>query len=748
MIKTRLLLLIFFAVAGAVAQDAADPSIGPLASALIAVNVREESFSEVDTSTIYPLKEVIVSATRSEKSPSELGRSVTLIPKDQMSNAIYNNVSELLSQQEGVYIVGTGQNPGMLQSIFMRGAASNQTTIMVDEVRITDPSTPTNALDLSELSLGGIDRIEMVRGSHSTLYGSSAIGGVVNILTEKNGRPGFNANAEIKGGSFGSGTSTAAENVSLNYTHQSGFYINSGFGNSSTKGLDATVDTVTDPNVFKHRDKDGFKITYAFGKLGFHDDEYDFYASYKNSFQKTDLDKGAYTDDDNYRLDFRRELFTYGASDRLGQFWTIKFLGGYSTMQRTSVDDSSVVDKIGTTDHTYSNDMWKGTMSTNEIQANYRMTGLDAVVGTGLSSETMTLRTYFYSGSSGVFESTTDLDTLKPQSTIKTIFARVDLGGELVGEALKPFSLALGARANKHSTYGSNTTYEVNPTLKVDELGLLYASYSSGFNAPSLYEIYAPDKNYISGIVRGNKNLKPEISSSYEFGFKQSIGDLTFSIDYFHTIVNDLIEDVYLWDKNIGIDTLGNDYARDDFRGDTYINVGKQTTNGAELSLTYHFTPALIVLGNFSLISGTLDYTPSNINLAQTGGNRVQLYSNGAFVTGNLETSGLARRPNTGNFGLIYSPSGKFKLRIDIRYAGRRNDVFYDSRLGPYGALGTTPIAAYAVTDFSQRYSFNESLSILGRFENIFNTKYSEISGFTTRGRGVYVALRYDGQPL
>ena len=747
MIKV-MLFLSFSIVFGAAAQMPSELPSGFEKLTFLYASRAEVRVSEADSAKVYPLKEVVVSATRSEKDPNDLGRSVTLIPKEQMSNSIYNNVSELLSQQEGVYIVGTGQNPGMLQSIFMRGAASNQTTIMVDEVRITDPSAPTNALDLSEISLDGIDRIEMVRGSHSTLYGSSAIGGVVNILTEKNGRPGFNAHAEIKGGSFGAGTSTAAENVSLNYTHQSGFYINSGFGNSSTKGLDATVDTVTDPNVFKHRDKDGFKITNAFGKLGFHDEEHDVYASYKNSFQKTDLDKGAYTDDDNYRLDFRRELFTYGASDRLGQFWTIKFLGGHSTMHRTSVDDSSIVDKSGTTDHTYSNDMWKGTMATNEIQANYRMTGLDAVVGTGLSSETMTLRTYSYSGSFGVFESTTDLDTLKPQSTIKTVFARADLGGELLGEALKPISLALGARANKHSTYGSNRTYEVNPTLKVNEQGLLYASYSSGFNAPSLYEIYAPDKNSISGIVRGNKNLKPEISSSYELGFKQSIGDLAFSIDYFRTIVIDLIEDVYLWDKNIGIDTLGNDYARDDFRGDTYINVGKQTTNGAELSLTYHFMPALIALGNFSLISGTLDYTPSNINLAQTRGNRVQLYSNGAFVTGNLETSGLARRPNTGNFGLIYSPSGKFKLRIDVRYAGRRNDVFYDSKLGPYGALGTTPIAAYAVTDFSQKYSFNESLSILGRVENIFDTKYSEISGFTTRGRGVYVTMRYNGQPF
>lgn len=73
----------------------------------------------------------------------------------------------------------------------MRGANSNHTVIMVDGMRLSDPSSVDNALDLGELSLTNIERIEIVRGAHSTLYGSSAIGGAVNIITKKNDRLGF-----------------------------------------------------------------------------------------------------------------------------------------------------------------------------------------------------------------------------------------------------------------------------------------------------------------------------------------------------------------------------------------------------------------------------------------------------------------------------------------------------------------------------------------------------------------------------
>src|SRR5258706_1485644 len=458
---------------------------------------------------------------------------------------------------------------------------------MIDEVRITDPSGVNNALDLSELSSAGSERIEIVRGSHSTLYGSSAIGGVVNIVTEKSGTPGLNTDVDVTTGTFGNGTSTVSEYIFSNYTDGSGLYLNGAISNSNTRGLDATIDTVTNPNAFNHRDKDGFDKRDVIGKIGFKNDQLDLYGSYKSTIQKTDVDKAAYVDDNNYTVDFKRNLFTYGARYSLSKEVYLKYLGGYSDMKRNAVDDSSVIDNMGNTDHTYSDGTWKGTMSTNEIQANMKRNGFEAVVGGGVDDETMTSQTYLYSRSSfGVYESTTNLESLNPSASSKYVFTHIEFSGSLLSEDLRCAELVLGMRLGNHQAYGSTVTYEINPSLRVSDYSLLYASYSTGFNAPSLYQLYAPDKNYISGIARGNRRLDAEKSMSYELGLKQSLGEKgSLGVSYFNTVVNNSIENIYLWDKRIAIDTIGNNYARDDFRGDTYLNVGTQHTSGVEFTL-------------------------------------------------------------------------------------------------------------------------------------------------------------------
>jgi vitamin B12 transporter len=714
--------------------------IKKLLLSITVMGIAQLSFAQQqDTLKTLQLQEVIVTATRTEKNVADVGRSITLITSDNIKNSIYNSVSELLSQQEGIYIVGNSQNPGMIQSIFSRGANSNQTLIMIDGVRITDPSTPNNAPDLSELSLANVEKIEIVRGSHSTLYGSSAIGGVVNIITKKSSKPGFNADAEVKAGTFGRGTSAFSENLFLNYTTKTGFYVNAEINNTDIQGLDATVDTVTNPNVYNNRDKDGSDKMDLIGKIGFTKSKVDVYASYKKTDQKTSIDKLAYIDDDNYTLDFNRKLFTYGASYKINDMLNVKYIGGFSDMTRVAVDDSSAIDDLGNNDHTYFDGTYKGSISTNEIQGNLKIKGLDVVLGGGLYGETMTYKTY-YINTAWAYESKSDLDTLDLNILTNNVFAHIDLNGIIVNEKFRRFSLALGGRLINHSTFGSQPTYEINPSFKVNDNVLIYASYSTGFNAPSLYQLFSPDKNFTSGITRGNKNLKPETSVSYEFGFKQKINDnISFAVAYFNTEVSNVIEYIYLWDKNTPVDSL----SFYDNLGDTYLNLGKQTSRGIEFSINSKVSEKLYLTGNFSLISGKLNYEPSDINSLQTEGNHVQIYSNGAILNKEIEVLGLVRRPNTANISLIYKPFGKLVLRIDLKHVGSRNDILFNSQLGPYGALGTEGVADYTLLDFSTKYDLNKHFLAGVRVENIFDTKYSEINGFTTRGRGVYFNLRY-----
>lgn len=699
-----------------------------------------------DSLTVFQLNEVMISATRSTKNLEEINRSVDVINNDQIKGFLRQNTGELLSQLPGIFVVGAGQNPGMNQALFMRGAGSHQTTIMVDGVRFTDPSTVNNVADLSELSLLGTDRLEIVRGTHSTLFGSSAVGGVINILSKKNDDPGIRFDINGTTGTLGQGTFVHSEDLLATYSHPSGMYYSAGIEHYSAEGLDATVDTVMNSTAFKNRDKDDFVKTDILGKIGYSGETGDFYLSYKKSSQKSDIDRTAFVDDENYSLRFDRNFLTYGAAYKIDPRVELKYIGGYSDLKRGAVNDSSLVDIAGNSDHTYFTDDYSGTSLTNELQANLSLKGIQGVIGLGHYKETMDVQSYIFSWSSfGVFESKTSLDTLDLRSTLTNIFARFDVDGSIIDGSFNDFSIGIGGRLNNHDAYGTNITYEINPSYRIFHGGLLYALHSTGFTAPSLYQLFAPNTYYTSSITRGNKNLQPEKSSTFEIGCKMSFNDdLRLSLAYFTTTVINSIEYVYLWDGAVGIDTLGNDFMRDDYRGDTYVNVGRVTTEGFEVTFHSVVNEQISFAGNFTYITGTLQYAPADINLTHTAKHHVQLFNNGAFLTKEVESSTLIRRPMTANLTGTYRPISEVALRLDCRIVGERYDVIFDPTLGPFGALGSVPVESYLLFDFSQKYALNENISVNGRIENIFDKKYSDIKGFATRGRSFYLNVKFE----
>jgi vitamin B12 transporter len=695
-----------------------------------------------DTTKVAVLNEVVVTATRSEKNLNDIGRSITVITSSDIRNSGAVTVSDLLNREEGIYVVGAQQNPGSLSSISTRGSNNSHTVIMIDGIRISDPSSTDNSIDLSELSVANIERIEVVRGSHSTLYGSSAIGGVVNIITTKNNQtPGFHVDADIQGGMFRKNGSIGSENLSLDYTHKSGFYINAEIFNSISSGFNSTVDTITNPLTYKHPDmSDGFKKTDLIGKIGYKTSKLDLYGAYKRINQDLDIDDGAFKDDENYTTVFNRNLYTFGGSYKLNDEFSVKYIGGMSDLVRTAINDSSQIDAAGNTDKSYYRGKYSGSLADNELQVNYNVKGLQLVVGSSSYKETMSAQTYYFSDQWGVYKSESDLDSLHINTTTSSVFSHADLNGELFNESLVPFSLGLGARFLKHSTFGSAFTYEINPSVKLNKNSLVYFSYSTGFNAPSLYQLYSPEIDFNSGIARGNNTLNPEKSSSWEIGIKQKVNNsIWWNVSYFRTVVNNIIDYVYLWNKNQTISSLS--YL--DYLGDTYLNIGKQTNRGIEFSINSKISDKLNISGNFSLVSGKLEYNPDNIDNSRTQGNHVQLYSNGVFISKETESIGLVRRPNTGNVNLTYIPSKKITLSMDLKYVGSRNDVGYDASLGPYGALGTIGVEDYALIDFHAKYEIIKEFYATLHIENILNTDYSEIIGYSTRGRGFYCGLSY-----
>lgn len=697
--------------------------------------------AQISDSNLIQLDTLTITATRNEKSIYDAGRSITIISSEQIKNSGATSLAEVLSAQEGIYVLGTGQNPGQFQNIFSRGANANHTIILIDGVKISDPTSPDNGMDLSELSLLNIEKIEIVRGSHSSMYGSSAIGSVINIITKKNNKQGLNVSAALYGGVFGANTFSFAENLQLNYTFKNGLYANAGLYNINVNGIDATVDTVINSTNYIHnnREQDGFKKLDYFGTIGIKKEKSNAFFSYKHSGQQSDVDDGAFKDDENYTIDVNRDLISYSLKYLFSDRFSITAAGGFTKLNRIAIDDSSVIDYNNITDQSYSEANYSGSVSNNEALAMYAVKGANITAGVGILNEKMTFDTYYFSSALGL-ELKTNLDSLNINVSTYSQFINADLSGELFDSNWSAFRLGLSARNTQHEIFKNNFTYEVNPSVKVSKNALIYYSYATGFNAPSLYQLYSPEMDFMSGITRGNLKLKPEKSTTNEVGIKQKIGNkINYSVSLFSSMVSNTINYVYLWDGSVPIDSLS--YL--DYKGDTYINTGTQLNYGIELMLAVNITDKIVVKGNMSYIKGKSDFNIEGIDRAHVKNNHIQLYNNGVFLNNETKSIELTRRPTTANISIEYEISKKIYSTVQVKYVGKRNDIYYNSALGPYGALSNKGMKDYTITELGVRYNILKSLSVQVRAENIFNVNYNEIFGYAARGRGYYLCVRY-----
>lgn len=682
--------------------------------------------SQQDSTKTFTLQEVVVSASRQETTLQETPRSVGVINNEQITNGSYNSVADLLAQQVGVYLVGANQVPGSNQSLFLRGANSNQVVVMIDGVRITDPSTPNNVIDLSELSLTNIDRIEIVRGAHSTMYGGSSVGGVVNIITKNRSQQGVHGTASAQAGTLGSGTSNYQQQVDLNYAARSGFYVNYSQVDQRVNGFSAALDTAKnnarkfEPDNFQKQDRT-IKLGYQFNKL-------DAQISYKRTDQMADIDNGAFSDKTNNRLFFNRDFYAYSLSYRLGRKWQMKALGSWSSSARINQNDSSRLPS-GKYDGSYFKGSYRGEIQTHEVQVAHQSNSLKSVAGIGVYNDDMAFNTFFYSSAFGGFSSRVNYDSINKNSLTKYVFVQTTLKSEG-----NPFGITIGGRISNHSLFGTVGTYEVNPFFALNN-SLLFASISSAFNAPSLYQLFDPTVQPGYTFTRGTRNLLPENSVSFELGWKKSFEKGYGTVSLFSNVTNNSIEYFYLWNKSKPISSLN----FSDYRGDKFLNVAKQVVTGFELTGQYQAGKQISVNGNFTWLTGNTQFDPADLastqNLVQT-----QVYSTGSFVTESQTINSLLRRPNfTGFLSVAYQVIPKLSITANARMAASRFDSVYDPKLGPFGALGRTNVQNYQLFDFLVNWNLNQNVALVARVENAFDSNYQEIAGFTTRGRSLYL---------
>ncbi len=195
------------------------------------------------------LNEVTVTATRFPKKISETGKVVSIISKKELERAGGKDISQILNEQAGLIINGATSNPGKDKSVFLRGAKTSYTVILINGVPVNDPTGIGGAFDLRMIPVEQIERIEILKGAQSTLYGSDAIAGVINIITKK---------GEVKAANFYGGFSagnykTIKAHAGLN-GEMEGTSYNITFTHNETKGVSEAKDT----NAIKTFPENGF----------------------------------------------------------------------------------------------------------------------------------------------------------------------------------------------------------------------------------------------------------------------------------------------------------------------------------------------------------------------------------------------------------------------------------------------------------------------------------------------------------
>jgi vitamin B12 transporter len=436
---------------------------------------------------------IVVTASRQSARASELLSDVTVVGREEIEAAGPSaSLTDVLAAQPGLEISRNGGLGGS-SSLFIRGANSGHVLLLIDGVRAG--SATLGAPNLAYLPLQQIERVEILRGAASSLYGSDAIGGVVQVFTKKGQGPlSFTAEAGI--GSHG--TSALGVGVSGG---QNGWSYSLQAANQRTHGFN-----FTSRDSFSYNpDKEGYRNTSASGSLSYtfaKDQELGLKFLYADG--RNDYDSGT---DDPYS-DVRLSSFNLYSFNRLASFWTSTLRLGQS------VDD--------TRNHrdTYGNTKIRTRQTQYQWQNDFRLPVGSALLALERLEEKVS---YTDPASPGA-----DYDRSKRH--IDSIVAgwKGNIGAH---------RLQFDLRRDRNSQYGGKTTGFGSYGYQFTDAWRAHVSYGTAFKAPSFNDLYWPS----SGGMGGNPNLKPETGKNKEIALHYEAGGHHASITAYQNDVKNLI---------------------------------------------------------------------------------------------------------------------------------------------------------------------------------------------------------------
>jgi vitamin B12 transporter len=443
------------------------------------------------------LDDIVVSANRTPTEAARTGSQVSVLTAPDLAATGATFVTDALSRLPGFHFQQSG-GPGQQSGFAIRGVPQGYVRVIVDGIEVSDPSAPGGApASLSGLTIADIDRIEVLRGSQSALYGGQAVGGVISITTTRATRDGLAVSARTEAGSYG----TASGVVSLTGRDDRGDFALTLQG-YRTDGFSAADES--DGNT----EDDG----YVSSRL-----------TASGSFQATDrlrLFGSAFVQDEDGDYDGFLPPPTFAPADTLDTF-ELRSYGARAGAELTA----------GRFTHTFSG-AWFET-----DRKYYTPAGALDFGGDGERGALDYLGTVEISPEVGLqFGS----DYARDRATYQTSETKADdwIAGAFVQGSWSPsvpLMLTAALRRDHHSEFGGETTGRLTAAWSVRAGTILRASAGTGFRAPSLDELYGP--------FGSNPNLGPETSISYDMGIEQALpGDRgRVSVALFRLEIDDLI---------------------------------------------------------------------------------------------------------------------------------------------------------------------------------------------------------------
>ena len=616
------------------------------------------------------LDEVVLSASKYARKQSETGKVVTVITREQLDQSGARGLGELLNGIAGTIVTGANNNAGTNQTISIRGGSAGNVLLLVDGIPVNDPSVITNYFDLNFIHPSQVERIEILKGGQSTLYGSDAVSGVVNIITRKATSQSVQLNGQFSGGSYNSLQESLG--VSLN-GKKADFTVQ--YAHTSSDGFSSAKDTTGSGNF----DRDGFDQHALNGRFSVKlTPALQMVLTARYNKYKTDVDAAAYTDD--------RDFTATNENIQAGGGWMYALKKGkvqlnylYNQANRNYLDDS--VSK-GNPFSYFSNGGYTGITHYAELYTNQQWKNWELVAGSDIRLN-KTVQNYYSTGMFGPYTA----PELSADMNQFTVYA------SLVYKNKSGWNVEGGGRWNKHSAYGDNFSFTFNPSYQVSRKVKTYVNLYSAYKVPTLYQLYDP--------FAGNKTLQPE---------KALVGEAGVSITP-TTSLNIRLTGFYSRTKNIILYT----YDPMNFTS-LYQNASLQKNHGAELEWTYR-KKSWQFSGNYTFTDGK---TTAGFDGTGTPTGKDTSYFNLYHIP-----------KHAVNLELGYQFTKALLIKTSIRSVSKREEFVYGS--SPENLKRYTTVDLYAEYKLGKAFRFFADFRNLGdaKYMDVlgYNTRGMNVAG-------------------